>query len=121
KELNLADEWAIYDVTSREEAYGHSLDDTRWVIRFDAEDGSSVIVQPNDLEAIERLAQQTELVVRARLTVRQCRWREQREDLFSPASMRNTGRLGTLVRREQRVAYVHVGCDQSLLAGTTDR
>ena len=53
KELNLADEWAIYDVTSREEAYGHSLEDTRWVIRFDAEDGSSVIVQPNDLERHE--------------------------------------------------------------------
>ena len=56
KELNLADEWEIYDVTNREAAYGHSLEDTRWVIRFDAEDGSSVIVQPNDLEAIERLA-----------------------------------------------------------------
>ena len=70
-----------------------------------------MIVQPNDLTAIEALAQQKDLVVRARLTVRQYRWREQGEDLFSPASMQNI---------EVWVAYLHFGCNQGFLAGAAD-
>mgnify|MGYP006879377861 CR=1 FL=1 len=59
------------------EAAGDRIEDTRWVIRFDAADGSSIIVQPNDVDTIDRLCQDESLTVRARLTVRQYKWREE--------------------------------------------
>ena len=63
------------------------------MIRFDAADGSSIIVQPNDVETIDRLCQDESLTVRARLTVRQYKWREKKDDLFAPASVPVTARV----------------------------
>ena len=47
--LGIEKEWDIYEVIPVAAAAGDRIEDTRWVIRLDAADGSSIIVQPNDI------------------------------------------------------------------------
>ncbi|MDA8583676.1 hypothetical protein N9L68_05565 [bacterium] len=76
----------LYHTVELEVAYGHGLENNRWAIRFNENDGSNVMVQPNDSTAIEALTQKEGMTVRARLTVRQYRWRERRE--YVPSATR---------------------------------